>query len=234
MKLHLDQNAFRVLINTIHEKTGYRTDVLEKDYYIVLILRELADMQRDGLQAYFKGGTALYKALRTTRRFSEDIDLFVDTRGCSTAQNNKRLERATKRYEALPRDPSQSVTHRSEVISVYNYIPVTAYDADDALQRFGKLKIEATSFTISEPTESLEVSALIMTSRMKINIVSWNPNMMLHRFRSKRLRWSVFLLISCSPRRPMSANQISNTVLLRLRSTFTIWRLCVSTPKSFS
>ncbi len=161
MKLHLDQNAFRVLINTIHEKTGYRTDALEKDYYVVLILRELADMQRDGLQAYFKGGTALYKALKTTRRFSEDIDLSVDTRGCSTAQNNKRLERATKRYEALPRDPSQSVTHRSEVISVYNYVPVTAYDADDALQRFGKLKIEATSFTISEPTESLEVSALI-------------------------------------------------------------------------
>lgn len=161
MKLHLDSNAFRVLINAIHEKTGYRADVLEKDYYVVLILRELADMQRDGLQAYFKGGTALYKALKTTRRFSEDIDLSVDTRGCSTAQNNKRLERATKRYSALPRDPSQSITHRSEVISVYNYAPVAAYDADDALQRFGKLKIEATSFTISEPTESLEVSALI-------------------------------------------------------------------------
>ena len=35
MRLHLDQNAFRVLINTIHEKTGYRTDVLEKDYYVL-------------------------------------------------------------------------------------------------------------------------------------------------------------------------------------------------------
>ena len=38
MKLHLDQEAFRVLIDTIHTQTGYRGDVLEKDYYVSLIL----------------------------------------------------------------------------------------------------------------------------------------------------------------------------------------------------
>lgn len=31
MKLHQDIDAFRVLIEDIHNKTGYRTDVLEKD-----------------------------------------------------------------------------------------------------------------------------------------------------------------------------------------------------------
>lgn len=36
MNLHLDSNAFRVLIEDIHESTGYRSDVLEKDYYVVL------------------------------------------------------------------------------------------------------------------------------------------------------------------------------------------------------
>ena len=41
MKLHLDVNAFRVLLDTIHSRTGYRTDVLEKDYYVVLMLYEL-------------------------------------------------------------------------------------------------------------------------------------------------------------------------------------------------
>lgn len=50
MKLHQDTNAFRVLIEDIHKKTGYRTDVLEKDYYVVLILSELAEKQKDGLQ----------------------------------------------------------------------------------------------------------------------------------------------------------------------------------------
>lgn len=161
MKLHLDKDAFRVLIESIHEKTSYRTDVLEKDYYVVLMLEELAAKQSAGLPAYFKGGTALYKALKSTNRFSEDIDLSVDTRNCSRTQNDKRLEQATKKYTSLIRDPAAGRTNRSEIIAVYTYEPITSYDANDALQRFGKLKIEATSFTISEPVESLEISAML-------------------------------------------------------------------------
>lgn len=161
MKLHEDVNAFRVLINNIHDKTGYRPDVLEKDYYVVLMLEELAKMQEEGLPAFFKGGTALYKALHTTNRFSEDIDLSVDTRGCSRTQNDKRLEKATKKYTSLNRDTSQGVTNKSEVVAIYSYKPVTDYDMEDALQRFGKLKIEATSFTISEPVTSMEVCAML-------------------------------------------------------------------------
>ncbi|MCD8054688.1 MAG: nucleotidyl transferase AbiEii/AbiGii toxin family protein [Lachnospiraceae bacterium] len=161
MKLHLDQAAFTVLLDSIHAKTGYRTDVLEKDYYVTLMLEELAEKQKDGLKAYFKGGTALYKALKTTNRFSEDIDLSVDTRGCSRTQNDKRLEQATKKYSVLPRVPEEGRTNRSEVIAVYHYEPVTSYDHEDALQRFGRLKIEATSFTISEPVMDLQVSAML-------------------------------------------------------------------------
>ena len=161
MKLHLDDAAFRVLIDAIHQKTGYREDVLEKDYYVTLILKELADKQAQGLPAYFKGGTALYKALKTTNRFSEDIDLSVDTKACSRTQSDKRLEQATKKYAGLTRDSKAGRTNRSEIISVYEYTPIAAYDAEDALQRFGKLKIEATSFTISEPVESMEIAPML-------------------------------------------------------------------------
>ena len=161
MNLHLDKDAFKALLDKIHERTSYRTDVLEKDYYVVLILKELSQMQKEGLPAYFKGGTALYKALKTTNRFSEDIDLSVDSRDCSRTQNDKRLEKATKKYTSLTRDVESGRTNRSEVISVYSYNPITSYDMNDSLQRFGKLKIEATSFTISEPVETLDVSPMI-------------------------------------------------------------------------
>lgn len=69
-----------------------------------------------------------------------------------------------KKYVSLDRDPSTGRTNRSEVISVFTYNPITAYDADDALQRFGRLKIEATSFTISEPATSLEIAPIIYDS----------------------------------------------------------------------
>ena len=162
MNLHSDRMAFRVLIERLHERTGYREDVLEKDYYVTLILKELADKQASGLPAYFKGGTALYKALKTTNRFSEDIDLSVDIRdAASRTQSDRWLEQATKKYSGLVRDKTAGRTNRSEIISVYRYEPIASYDADDALQRFGKLKIEATSFTISEPVESMEIAPVL-------------------------------------------------------------------------
>ncbi len=39
MNLHYDKLAFQVLLEQIHERTGYRVDVLEKDYYVVLVLK---------------------------------------------------------------------------------------------------------------------------------------------------------------------------------------------------
>ena len=61
---------------------------------------------------------------------------------------------------SLPRYPEQRHTNWSEVISVYTYDSATAYGNNDALQRFGKLKIKDASFTISAPVDTLEVSAV--------------------------------------------------------------------------
>ena len=71
------------------------------------------------------------------------------------------LDSATKEYKSLSRNSQNTVNHRSEIITVYDYNPITVYDKNDALQRFGNIKIEATSFTISEPFEDLEISALL-------------------------------------------------------------------------
>lgn len=104
MKLHTDKKAFKVLLENINNRSGIRIDVLEKDYYVMLILEELSAKQNKGLKAYFKGGTALYKALKKLNRFSEDIDISVDTRGCSRTQNDRRFEQAAKKYASLKRD----------------------------------------------------------------------------------------------------------------------------------
>ena len=61
MKLHEDRYAFLTIINLIHEISGIRGDIVEKDYYVSLLLQELAAKQ-SLLPAYFKGVTALYNA----------------------------------------------------------------------------------------------------------------------------------------------------------------------------
>jgi len=161
MKLHNDREAFRTLLLSVAAARNMRADILEKDYYVVLMLKELSKKQ-DKLPAYFKGGTALYKALKTIRRFSEDIDLTVNIDDCATeSAKKKRVEAAAKDYDSLASvDSIDNKTGSRSVTKVYEYgslFPI----ADDPLQRFGRVRIEATSFTKSEPNDLLEIAPAI-------------------------------------------------------------------------
>jgi len=111
----------------------------------------------------FKGGTALYKAIGRMKRFSEDIDLTVEIKDCTKSQGKKRLENAANSYSCMgrTRDKEKESNTKGSITGVYKYLPVTAIDEADALQRFGYVKVEATSFTISEPTEPLKIEPLI-------------------------------------------------------------------------
>ncbi len=162
MNLHLDRDAFQALLSTIGQRTGIREDIIEKDYYLTMLLYELSQKQSQ-LPAYFKGGTALYKALGEMIRFSEDIDLTVEVKDCTTSQGKKRLETAANGYHTLPRtkDKFRESNHKGSITSVYEYEPLVTVDTQDVLQRFGYVKVEATSFTISEPYESMTVAPLL-------------------------------------------------------------------------
>ena len=89
MKLHLDREAFQFVVDDISKRCSVRRDVLEKDYYVTLLLKELSK-KKNQVYAYFKGGTALYKALKSIRRFSEDIDLTVYIDDCPTPSQAKK------------------------------------------------------------------------------------------------------------------------------------------------
>lgn len=58
MDLHQDKDAFMALLSDIGQRTGIRSDIIEKDYYLTLLLWELSQRQPE-LPAYFKGGTAI-------------------------------------------------------------------------------------------------------------------------------------------------------------------------------
>lgn len=162
MKLHLEPLAYETLLLDVSERTGIRADIIEKDYYVTLLLKELAEKQK-GVPAYFKGGTALYKALGSIRRFSEDIDLTVYVEDCSNSQAKRRLERATIEYSCLPRNKEDQDNDNSKgsITSIYNYNSVVDIDSKDTLQRFGRVKVEATSFTVSEPFEPMLITPIL-------------------------------------------------------------------------
>ena len=157
MKLHLDKTAFEMLINEASSKNGVRSEVLEKDYYVTLLLFELSRFENQGY-AFFKGGTALYKAMKSIQRFSEDIDLTIQIDDCpNPSQAKKRLENSTLKFECMPKGAILE-NKRGSITCEYLYTSLYNFDENDTLDRYGKVKVEGTSFTISEPISEIEIA----------------------------------------------------------------------------
>lgn len=82
--LHNDKKQFVEAIDLAVFQTGLEPEVIEKDYYVTMILKKLAEKFAF---VVFKGGTSLSKCHRAIKRFSEDIDITIDT---ALSQGNKR------------------------------------------------------------------------------------------------------------------------------------------------
>jgi predicted nucleotidyltransferase component of viral defense system len=70
-------------------------EFVNKDYYVVELLKALQDLPKDGFHFVFAGGTCLSKAFTLTKRMSEDADLRVvfETHPASRNVLKKKLSR---------------------------------------------------------------------------------------------------------------------------------------------
>lgn len=75
MQLHRNKEAFSELIALVSDYYKIDASLVEKDYFVTLLLRELT-ARVPGL--LFKGGTSLSKCYKIIDRFSEDIDLTLE------------------------------------------------------------------------------------------------------------------------------------------------------------
>ena len=162
MNLHLDSELFVEMIDTLNARTGIALDIIEKDYYVCLILMEIAKNQKES-KAYFKGGTAVYKILDEMNRFSEDIDLTVKVlKEESNTRNKNRLKQSALGYdlEGLELSKDETIDNKGSVTGIYKYKSV--FDTEEMpLHRAGKIQVESTSFTVSEPTEKYTIAPLM-------------------------------------------------------------------------
>ena len=102
------------------------------------------------------------------QRFSEDIDLTVYVKCVSNLQATKMLEHSSKKSISLRLDTENVVNEnrKDSITQMYQYdfyfnVPT------DLLQRYEKVKVEATSFTISEPTEKNWIHPMLVDALPK-------------------------------------------------------------------
>jgi len=69
--LHSSKDDFLKVLERTSAQTGFPLRLLEKDYYITVVLSKINDLKED---LVFKGGTCLSKVYYTYYRLSEDLD----------------------------------------------------------------------------------------------------------------------------------------------------------------
>ncbi len=96
MKLHEYQEEFKTLISIVASKLHIPESAVERDYYIVFLLKKLENSDYAN-KCVFKGGTSLSKCYPgSIERFSEDIDLTflgMDLSDNICDKNIKRIEK---------------------------------------------------------------------------------------------------------------------------------------------
>lgn len=104
MKLHEFTVEFRELVSIVAADMHLPESAIERDYYIVLLLKNLADSEYAD-KCVFKGGTSLSKCYPgSIERFSEDIDLTF----LGMDESDKICDKAIKKVEKIMTEGAQT------------------------------------------------------------------------------------------------------------------------------
>jgi len=85
--LHNDKDKFSKLVDRIASLAGFYAPLMEKDYYLTLILSRINEFSGNLI---FKGGTCLNKIYYSYYRLSEDLDFSMRLPDYTTTRVNRR------------------------------------------------------------------------------------------------------------------------------------------------
>ena len=154
MYLHKDREMFRDIVEQTAEQSGRSAIVVEKDYYVTLILRLLAEQLE---LCVFKGGTSLSKGFHVINRFSEDIDItFKEHIGESRRKKLKNvvLKEISEELEMPIANWNETQSDRDYNVYFFSYTSVFELE-DERLPQHIKLETALGSYAF--PTQSVEI-----------------------------------------------------------------------------
>ena len=157
MFLHNNKDLFEEVIFNTADFYKLPIAIIEKDYYVTLVLKEIANRNPD---IVFKGGTSLSKCYKIIDRFSEDIDLNImgDTKpGESKRRNLKAHIVDAIEYCKLTLTEPESIRSRRDFNKYVIDYP-TQFDTNFLKQH---LIIETAVFFRAYPTEKKEADSLV-------------------------------------------------------------------------
>ena len=158
MFLHKDdRELFHDVIITVSDRMNVAIDIVEKDYYVTMILSELA---KSSDKVVFKGGTSISKAYKAIDRFSEDVDItFTEHIGSARRKKLKYqilqpiseiLEMPVSNWDRIESD--KDYNH-------YDFVYRSVVDEANPLRPW--VKVETALMSYAFPTETRDISNII-------------------------------------------------------------------------
>lgn len=155
--LHNDKELFEQTILIVAKETNVNPAIIEKDYFVTLFLKEMVSRQPN---IVFKGGTSLSKCYKLIKRFSEDIDLNIETDGNPTEGQKKNLK---ANIVSIIEDFGFQLTNAEDVRSRRSYnkyiIDYSSVFTENYLKEH--LMVETSVFIKAYPCEIKLASSLI-------------------------------------------------------------------------
>ena len=171
MYLHEDKESFKDIIEQVSGEIGRTPIVVEKDYYVTLILKFLAEQLGN---CVFKGGTSLSKGFHAIDRFSEDIDITFDEH----IGENRRKKLKNVVLKGISEELGMPIanwenTQSDRDYNAYHFSYESVFGLeDDRLPQYVKLETALGSYAF--PTQIVEIGNYIgdyLEGKGKANIV---------------------------------------------------------------
>lgn len=154
MYLHRDRETFKDMVEQAADSSGRTPAVVEKDYYVTLILKLLSEQLAE---CVFKGGTSLSKGFHVIDRFSEDIDItFKEHIGESRRKKLKNvvLKGISEELGMPVANWEETQSDRDYNAYLFSYESVFVLQ-DDRLPQYVKLETSLGSYSF--PTQTVEI-----------------------------------------------------------------------------
>lgn len=168
MLLHKDKELFREVIISTAEELGIVVPIVEKDYYVTMILKKLSV---EHPECVFKGGTSLSKCHHVIDRFSEDIDIAFSnklTQGMRKHLKNDTIAGISSELALPISDWDHTRSRRDYNCYTFCYEPLDGYVSEGRLIQGVKMEVSLAS--ISFPTVMLPVDSYVYQFLSKENM----------------------------------------------------------------
>lgn len=167
MRLDYNKEDFVNLINATKEYMNLDLSIIEKDFYVTLILSE-ASKKISGL--VFKGGTSLSKCYNIIDRFSEDIDLSLNNKYFSQKYKRNSIRQMVEIIENLGltlKNKDKILHHTHGTYNCFKIEYPSIYNLTEGIEP--EILLELVYIERTYPTEIKEANSYIGEFLLKNN-----------------------------------------------------------------